>query len=68
MEEVRCMESNNNWIWIILAVLLLSGSFGGDSSCGTGFGVGGNFFDQLKCGDNSWIMILGLLFIFNKVF
>ena len=50
---------NNNWIWIILAILLLSG--------GTS-GVGGNFLTDLKCGNNSWIWILMLIFLFNGGF
>ena len=55
--------SNNNWIWIVIAVLLLSGG-----TCGAG-GVGGsssgNFLTDLKCGNNSWIWILALVFFFN---
>lgn len=66
MEELRCVD-NTKWIWIIAAVLLLSGSFG-TGACSPGMGVGGNFLDNLKCGNNSWIWILALLFLFNGGF
>lgn len=68
MEELRCVD-NKKWIWIIAGVLLLSGSFGGGDACSTGIGgmgSGGNFLDNLKCGNNSWIWILALIFLFNN--
>lgn len=58
--------NNNNWIWIVVAALLLFG--GTNGACGTGVvgGVGsGNFLTDLKCGNNSWIWILALIFLFN---
>lgn len=66
MEELRCVD-NTKWIWIIVAVLLLSGGFGGDN-CGTGIGGVGNFLTDFKCGNNSWIWILALVFLFNGKF
>ena len=76
MEELRCMD-NTKWIWIAVAALLLSGSFGAGDNCGTGIGgFGGsggsggigNFFTDLKCGNNSWIWILALVFLFSGKF
>ena len=67
MEELRCVD-NTKWIWIIAAVLLLSGSFGNGNNCGTGIGGVGNFFTDLKCGNNSWIWILALVFLFKDKF
>lgn len=67
MEELRCGD-NRNWIWIIVAVLLLSRSFGAGDSCGTGIGGAGNFLTDLKCGNNSWIWILALVLLFNGGF
>lgn len=51
---------NKKWIWIAIAVLLLSGG-------NSGFG-GGNFLTDLKCGNNSWIWILLLIFLFSDGF
>lgn len=73
MEELRCVD-NTKWIWIIAAVLLLSGSFGGGDSCGTGIGGSGGFggisnlLTDFKCGNNSWIWILALVFLFKDRF
>ena len=67
MEELRCVD-NKNWIWIIVAVVLLSGSFGLTDSCGTGIGSSGNFLSGVKGGSNSWIWILVLVFLFNGGF
>ncbi|NLI89260.1 MAG: hypothetical protein GX366_02470 [Epulopiscium sp.] len=64
MDEVRCVN-NNNWIWIIIAAFLLSGNFASACGCDSGLGMGGNFFDNIKCSNNSWIIILALLFFFQ---
>ncbi|MHC1748504.1 MAG: hypothetical protein AB9856_09000 [Cellulosilyticaceae bacterium] len=60
MGELERMSTNNIWIWVILAFLLLSGS-----NCGiTGI------FDQFKCSfgnlfcGNNWIWIAILAFLF----
>lgn len=58
MGELERMGTNNIWIWVILAFLLLSGSNG----CG--------IFDQFKCSfgnlfcGNNWIWIAILAFLF----
>lgn len=72
MEELRCVD-NKKWILIAIAVLLLSGGFGSQSDCGTGIGGSGmggfgNIFDNFKCGNNSWIWILAIVFLFSGGF
>ena len=67
MEELRCVD-NTKWIWIAVAVLLLSGNFGSGDNCCSGVGGVGNFLSELKCGNNSWIWILALIFLFNGGF
>lgn len=67
MEEVRC-GGNKQWIWIIIAVLLLSGNFGSGDNCCSGSGIG-NFLGGSDCGGNKqWIWILALVFLFNGGF
>ena len=70
MEELRCMD-NTKWIWIIVAGLILFGGFGAGDNCNTGIGGAGglgNILDNFKCGNNSWIWILALVFLFNGKF
>lgn len=62
MEELNRVD-NKKWIWIIVAILLLSGGTDGVGGIG-----GGNFLTELKCGNNSWIWILVLVFLFSDGF
>ncbi len=56
---------NKQWVWIIIAVLLLSSCSSGTGGIG---GLGNNFLAELKCGNNSWIWILVLIFLFSDGF
>ena len=62
MGELERVDSKK-WIWIVVAVLLLSGGTGGIGGMGSG-----NFLTDLKCGNNSWIWILLLIFLFSDGF
>lgn len=63
MNELGCFNMNSNWIWIIVAYLLLT-------QCGGGCGI----FDNIKgifgglgggCGEgNTWIWLIVLYFLF----
>lgn len=67
MEQLKCVD-NKKWIWIIIAVLLLSGNIGSEGGCNTGLGGSGNFLGDLSSGNNSWIWILALVFLFSGGF